>query len=40
MADKCAMPLSNKDEMLTSFEPVRLNDVDALIEDVIKKAGL
>ena len=40
IADKCAMPLSNKDELLTVFEPVSLNDVDALIDDVIKKAGL
>ena len=40
IADKCAMSLSNKDELLTAFEPVRLNDIDALIESVIKKAGL
>ena len=40
IADKCAMPLLSQDETLKSFEPVALNDIDDLIDKVIKKAGL
>ena len=40
MEDGCARPLTEPENVLTEFNPVPLNDMNAIIDDILRHSGL